>query len=60
MRPRWLLGLLLLFLAFGIALADDDMTAEIAQVNTAKYPEITLYVSVTGSDGRIVEGLTHE
>lgn len=57
MRLRWLLGPLLLFLSFSVTAAGDGMTAEIAQVNTSKYPEITLYVSVTDSDGRIVEAL---
>ena len=60
MGSRWLSGLLLFFLSFGVAAAGDEMTAEIAQVNTSKYPEITLYVSVVGSDGQIVEGLAQE
>lgn len=60
MRLRWLVGPLLLVLSFGVAAAGDGMTAEIAQVNTSNYPEITLYVSVTDSSGRIVEGLVQE
>jgi len=60
MNRRWLVGVLLLLLSFRMAVAGDDMTAEIAQINTAKYPEITLYVSVMGPDGRIVEGLVQE
>jgi VWFA-related protein len=60
MKSGWLSGLLLFLLSFGAAAAAGDMTAEIAQVNTSKYPEITLYVNVVGSDGRMVEGLAQE
>jgi len=41
-------------------LADDDFTVELAQIDTLKYPEITLYVSVRDRGGQIVEGLREE
>lgn len=57
MRHRWLAVLVLFLLSAAAVHAGDDMQAEIAQVNTSKYPEITLYVNVTDDAGRIVEGL---
>lgn len=57
MRVRWLLTLLVWLLLASIVRADGDFTAELAQIDTSKYPEITLYVSVRDKDGQIVEGL---
>jgi len=43
-----------------VARAEDGIRAEIAQVNTARYPEVTLYVSVVDHTGQIVEGLEQD
>jgi VWFA-related protein len=49
--------LLVWALLAGAVWADGDFTAELAQINTSRYPEITLYVSVADRAGQIVEGL---
>ena len=56
----WVLGIGILGLLAGAVGADGDFTAELAQVDTSKYPEVTLYVSVRDRDGQIVEGLQGE
>ena len=60
MRVRWILVLLAWLLLTGTVWADGDFTAELSQIDTSKYPEITLYVSVRDRDGQIVEGLREE
>jgi Ca-activated chloride channel family protein len=37
--------------------APDQNPARVTQVDTARYPDVTLYVGVTGQDGRPVGGL---
>jgi Ca-activated chloride channel family protein len=63
-RILLLLPLILLLLAlvpiFGPAApiaAPDASPARVTQVDTAHYPDVTLYVGVTGTDGRTVGGL---
>jgi VWFA-related protein len=60
MRWKCLLALVAWLLWAGIARADGDFTAELAQIDTSKYPDITLYVSVRDRDGQIVGGLPEE
>lgn len=60
MKWRWILGLLAWLLLVGAVYADGEFTVELAQIDTSKYPEITLYVSVRDRDGQIVEGLREE
>lgn len=57
---HWILGMGILGLLVGAVWADGDFTAELAQIDTSKYPEITLYVSVRDRSGQIVEGLREE
>jgi VWFA-related protein len=52
-----LLALAPSLLARAATSAQDDVVAEIAQINTSKYPEVTVYVRVVDSGGRLVEGL---
>ena len=63
-RILLLLPLILLLLAlvpiFGTAspiAAPDQSPAHVTQIDTAHYPDVTLYVGVTGTDGRPVGGL---
>jgi Ca-activated chloride channel family protein len=63
-RILLLLPLILLLLVlvpiFGSAApiaAPDASPARVTQVDTAHYPDVTLYVGVTGADGRTVGGL---
>src|SRR5262245_30261420 len=49
--------LLPLFRAAAPTAAPGSGPAHIAQVDTAHYPDVTLYVGVTGPDGRPVGGL---
>lgn len=56
----WILGIGMLGLLASTVGADGDFTAELAQIDTSKYPDITLYVSVRDRDGQIVEGLREE
>lgn len=60
MRGRWILILLAWLLLAGTVRADGEFTAELAQIDTSKYPDITLYVSVRDKDGQIVGGLPEE
>jgi VWFA-related protein len=60
MRWRWKLCLLVWLLLAGAVQADGEFTAELTQIDTSKYPEITLYVSVRDRSGQIVEGLREE
>jgi len=60
MRWKCVLGLLAWLLLAGAVQADGEFTAELAQIDTSKYPEITLYVSVRDRGGEIVEGLREE
>jgi len=60
MRGRWILTLLAWLLLAGAVQADGDFIAELAQIDTSKYPDITLYVSVRDKDGQIAEGLRQE
>lgn len=55
-----MLCLLAWLLLAGAVRADGDFTVELAQIDTSKYPDITLYVSVRDRDGQIVEGLREE
>ena len=57
MRSRWMLVLLAWLLLVSTVWSDGDFTVELAQIDTSKYPEITLFVSVRDRDGQIVEGL---
>ena len=56
-RLWWLFAMMIWGVMSGLAGADGDVTAELVQVNTARYPEITLYVSVKDRAGQIIEGL---
>lgn len=52
------IAVLLLFLLWaGVVFAEDDLKAEVAQVDTSKYPLITLYIGVHDREGHIVAGL---
>jgi len=55
-----LLSLLLCLLLVSVVQADEGFTVELAQIDTANYPEITLYVSVRDGAGEIVAGLSEE
>jgi Ca-activated chloride channel family protein len=56
----WVVITILFLWVAHVARAEDGIRAEIAQVNTARYPEVTLYVSVVDHTGQIVEGLEQD
>jgi len=56
----WILGMGILGLLVGAVGADGGFTAELAQIDASKYPQITLFVSVRDGEGQIVEGLQKE
>jgi len=39
------------------ARADDTPTVQVTQVDNSRYPKVTIYVSVTGAGGQVVNGL---
>jgi len=57
MRRMLPLLLTLLLLPALPAYAQAQPSARVAQVDTSHYPEVTLYVSVTGPDGKPIGGL---
>jgi Ca-activated chloride channel family protein len=52
-----LLALFPLFRPDTAAPSSEQAPARVTQVDTARYPDVTLYVGVTGADGRPVSGL---
>ena len=64
MKPwqKWTyaLALILQILSSRLAYSQADYNVELAQVETADYPTIRLYVSVRDAADQIVEGLTQD
>jgi Ca-activated chloride channel family protein len=58
MARRLVLGIAVWLLLARTILADGDIKAELAQIDTSKYPDVTLYISVRDDKDQLVEGLT--